>query len=159
MAHLVRMIIGYVGVNMSNNSFMAKSSIVEHNWFVVDAENMILGRLATKVAHILKGKHKSIYTQHVDTGDFVVIVNAEKIKVTGKKMSDKNYYRHTGFPGGIKSVTLQDLIEKKPTQAIELAVKGMLPRTKLGRQMLKKLKVYSGGSHPHAAQNPAKLEL
>ncbi|NQY44119.1 MAG: 50S ribosomal protein L13 [Legionellales bacterium] len=144
---------------MSNNSFMAKSSIVEHNWFVVDAENMILGRLATKVAHILKGKHKSIYTQHVDTGDFVVIVNAEKIKVTGKKMSDKNYYRHTGFPGGIKSVTLQDLIEKKPTQAIELAVKGMLPRTKLGRQMLKKLKVYSGGSHPHAAQNPAKLEL
>ncbi len=144
---------------MSNNSFVAKSGVVEQNWLVIDAENMVLGRLAAKVAHLLRGKHKPVYTQHVDTGDFIVIVNAEKIKVTGKKLTDKIYYRHTGFPGGIKSIALSDLMDKKPTKAIEIAVKGMLPRTKLGRQMLKKLKVYHDNNHPHAAQKPTKLEL
>lgn len=144
---------------MSNNSFMANAGNIEQQWFVVDAENLVLGRLAAKIAHILKGKHKATYTSHVDTGDFVVVVNADKLRVTGNKPHSKMYHRHTGFPGGIKSIVFSDLMDKAPTRALEIAVKGMLPRTKLGRKMFKKLKVYQGASHPHMAQSPKNLEL
>ena len=140
-------------------SYMASSLTAESSWLVVDASEQILGRVASKVAHILRGKHKPLYTPHADCGDFVVIVNAEKIKVTGNKLEQKTYYRHTGYPGGIKSVVLSDLLDNKPTQVLEKAIKGMLPRTKLGRQMFRKLKVYEGQDHPHAAQCPKILEL
>ncbi len=138
---------------------VAKKETVNHQWFVVDAENVVLGRLATQVANVLRGKHKPVYTPSVDTGDFVVIVNAEKIALTGKKVADKVYYSHTGFPGGIKSATAGEMLSKKPEELIRKAVKGMLPKNKLARHMLKKLKIYSGGSHPHEAQQPAQLSL
>ena len=137
----------------------AKPESVERDWYVVDATDKTLGRLATEVARHLRGKHKPIYTPHVDTGDYVVIVNAEKVKVTGRKATDKVYYHHTGFPGGIKGITFEKLIIKKPQQVIELAVKGMMPRNSLGRTMLRKLKIYAGPEHPHVAQQPKELAL
>jgi len=136
----------------------AKAHEVKREWLVVDAANKTLGRLATEIATRLKGKHKPIYTPHVDTGDYVVVINAEKVCVTGKKRSDKIYYRHTGYPGGLKEARFDEVIAKKPEHVIELAVKGMLPKTKLGRQMVKKLKVYAGEEHPHTAQQPKKLK-
>jgi large subunit ribosomal protein L13 len=135
----------------------AKANEVQRAWFVVDAENQTLGRLSTKIATILRGKHKAIFTPHVDTGDFVVVVNAEKVKLTGAKLADKVYYHHTGFFGGIKSITAGKLLEKRPEDVIKIAVKGMLPKNPLGRQMFTKLKVYAGPSHPHAAQQPQAL--
>jgi len=132
---------------------------VERSWFVVDAENKTLGRLATEIAHRLRGKHKPEYTPHVDTGDYIVVVNAEKVRVTGNKVSDKIYWHHTGFPGGIKGINFGDLRDSHPHRIIESAVKGMLPHNPLGRQMLKKLKIYAGAEHPHSAQQPQPLEL
>ncbi|MCH8140554.1 MAG: 50S ribosomal protein L13 [Gammaproteobacteria bacterium] len=132
---------------------------VQRTWFVVDAENKTLGRLATEVARRLRGKHKPIYTPHVDTGDYIIVVNAEKVRVTGKKFTDKIYYRHSGYPGGIKATSFKHLQESHPERIVEKAVKGMLPRNPLGRAMYKKLKVYAGSEHPHAAQQPEPLEL
>ncbi len=143
----------------TGKTFTAKPSDIKQVWFVVDAEGQTLGRLATEVARILMGKHKATYTRTIDTGDFVVVINAAKIKVTGNKLADKAYFRHSGYPGGDKTQTLGDLMAKKPTAAIERAVKGMLPSTKLGRAMFKKLKVYEGAEHPHEAQNPAPLVI
>ncbi|WP_428241768.1 50S ribosomal protein L13 [Gynuella sp.] len=140
-------------------TFNAKNETVKRDWYVVNAEGRTLGRLATEVARRLKGKHKAEYTPHVDTGDYVVIVNAEKVRVTGKKSKDKMYYRHTGFPGGIKEMSFEKLIDHKPEQVIELAVKGMMPRNPLGRAMLSKLKVYAGSEHPHTAQQPKELDI
>jgi len=132
---------------------------VNHAWYVVDAENKTLGRLATEIASRLRGKHKPEYTPHVDTGDFIVVVNADKVRVTGNKFSDKTYYRHSGYPGGIKSMSFKDMQGTHPERIIEIAVKGMLPKNPLGRAMFKKLKVYAGAEHPHAAQQPQPLEL
>lgn len=137
----------------------AKPHLVKREWFVVDADGKTLGRLATEIARRLRGKHKPEYTPHVDTGDYVVVVNAEKVRVTGRKAQDKMYHRHSEFPGGLKSMNFSDLMERKPTQAIELAVKGMMPRNPLGRAMLGKLKVYAGPEHPHTAQQPQELTL
>lgn len=133
-------------------TYTAKPDDIEHDWYVVDAEGQTLGRLATEVARLLMGKHKATYTRTIDTGDFVVVVNASKIVVTGNKMKDKTYFRHSGYPGGDKTETLETLMTKKPTAAVERAVKGMVPSTKLGRAMFKKLKVYEGPEHPHQAQ-------
>ncbi len=138
---------------------VAKKETVNHQWFVVDADNAVLGRLATQVANVLRGKHKPIFTPSVDTGDFVVVVNAEKIALTGNKLANKMYYSHSGFPGGIKSSTAGELLSKKPEELIRKAVRGMLPKNKLARHMLKKLKIYTGGVHPHEAQQPAQLSL
>lgn len=132
---------------------------VEHSWLVVDAEDKILGRLATEIARRLRGKHKPEYTPHVDTGDFIIVVNAEKVRVTGNKTSDKIYYRHSGYPGGIKAISFEHLRDSHPERIIERAVKGMLPRNPLGRAMFRKLKVYAGPEHPHSAQQPQTLEL
>ncbi len=131
----------------------------QRDWYVVDAEGKTLGRLATQLADVLRGKRKPDFTPHVDTGDFIVVVNAEKIRVTGDKMNSKIYWRHSGYPGGIKSRTLGEMLEKQPEEVIRKAVRGMLPRTKLGRQQLLKLKVYAGPEHPHAAQLPQPLEI
>jgi large subunit ribosomal protein L13 len=139
--------------------FTAKKETVEHKWHVVDADSAILGRLAAKIAPILMGKTKPIYTPHVDTGDHVIVVNAEKIRVSGKKAQTKEYRHYTGYPGGQKSVSFEDMLARKPEKVIELAVRRMLPKNKLGRQMLKKLKVFRGPEHCHAAQKPEKLEL
>lgn len=132
---------------------------IKREWFVVDANNKILGRLATQIAHRLSGKHKPEFAPHMDTGDFIVVVNCEKVRVTGTKLADKKYYRHTGYPGGIYSNSLEQLLESKPEQVLLKAVKGMLPRNRLGRAMLKKLKIYSGAEHPHVAQNPLPLDF
>ncbi len=132
---------------------------VERVWFVVDAKGKILGRLASEVAQVLRGKHKPSFTPHVDGGDFVVIVNAGQIELTGRKRENKVYYRHTGFPGGIRSITAGRLLETRPERAIEHAVRGMLPKGRLGRRMLRKLKVYAAAEHPHAAQKPERLEI
>ena len=132
---------------------------VQRSWLVVDAQDKTLGRLATEVARRLRGKHKPEYTPHVDTGDYVIVVNAEKVRVTGKKTTDKIYYRHSGYPGGIKAISFEHLREKHPERIIEKAVKGMLPRNPLGRAMFRKLKVYAGGEHPHAAQQPEPLDV
>ena len=140
-------------------TFSAKSHEVERGWYLLDAENKTLGRLATEVARRLRGKHKPEYTPHVDTGDFIVVINAEKLVVTGRKATQKIYYRHTGYPGGLKETTFEKLIQRKPESVLELAVKGMLPKNPLGRAMFKKLKVYAGTEHPHAAQQPVVLEL
>ncbi len=140
-------------------TFTAKPSDIEQAWFIVDADGATLGRLATEVARVLQGKHKATYTRTIDTGDFVVVINAAKIKVTGNKMAGKEYFRHSGYPGGSKTETLEELMEKKPTAAVERAIKGMLPSTKLGRAMFKKLKVYEGAEHPHVAQKPAPLKI
>lgn len=130
---------------------------VAKNWYVVDLQDKILGRAATEIARILRGKHKAVYANHVDTGDFVIVVNAGKVQLTGKKLTDKVYYSHSGYPGGIRSRTAGKLLEEKPEEVIRIAVKGMLPKNKLGRQMFKKLKVYRGGDHPHSAQKPQVL--
>jgi len=140
-------------------SFMAKKGQVDSKWLLVDAEGVILGRMAAKIAPMLMGKTKPTYTPHVDTGDYVVVVNADKIKVTGKKTQDKQYDYYTHFPGGHKFVSFADMMAKKPEKVIELAVRRMLPKNKLGRKMLKKLKVYRGSQHPHQAQRPEKIEL
>ena len=132
---------------------------VERSWWVIDAEDKTLGRLATEIARRLRGKHKAEYTPHVDTGDFIVVVNAEKVRVTGKKETDKIYWRHSGYPGGIKQTNVATMRETHPERNIEKAVKGMLPRNSLGRAMYRKLKVYAGADHPHAAQQPITLEL
>jgi large subunit ribosomal protein L13 len=138
-------------------TFNAKKQDVERRWYVVDAEGETLGRLAVRIADALRGKRKPEYTPHVDTGDFVVVVNAEKIKVTGKKLDQKRYYRHSGYPGGLRSRTLREQLDRRPTEVIRTAVKGMLPRNRLARQQITKLKVYAGPEHPHAAQSPEAL--
>ena len=135
-----------------------KESVL-HDWYLVDADGKTLGRLSTQIANRLRGKHKPEFTPHVDTGDYIVVINADKIHVTGKKETDKFYYHHTGFPGGIKSVALGKMREKSPEKILENAVKGMMPRNRLGRAMLSKLKVYAGDAHPHSAQQPTILEL
>ena len=147
---------------MDHNSFKtfsAKPGSVEHAWYVIDAENAIVGRLATRVASVLRGKHKPIYTPHVDTGDFVVVVNADKARFTGKKETDKVYFRHSNYPGGVTEQSPREVRRKYPERLIEHAVKGMLPKNALGRQMIKKLKVYAGPEHPHAAQQPETLAV
>jgi large subunit ribosomal protein L13 len=138
---------------------VAKKSDVIRKWFVVDLEGKVLGRTATEIARVLRGKHKAIYTPSVDTGDFVIVLNADKLKLTGNKMADKHYYHHTGYPGGIRSITAEKLMEKKPEEVVKKAVRGMLPKNTLGREMLKKLKVYAGTDHPHAAQQPKELVI
>lgn len=140
-------------------TYSAKAEEVERTWYVVDAEGKTLGRLATEVARILRGKHKPIYTPHVDTGDFVIIVNADKIRVTGKRLDQKMYYRHSGYMGGLKETSLRTMLNKHPERVLQLAVKGMMPKNPLGRKMYRKLKVYAAPDHPHAAQNPQPLEL
>lgn len=139
------------------NSFMANPAKVERKWYVVDAAGYTLGRLASEVAKVLRGKNKPVFTPHIDTGDYVVIVNAEKIKVTGKKLDQKIYYHHSEYVGGMKETTLREMLAKKPEKVVELAVKGMLPKGPLGRQMFTKLHVYAGPEHPHAAQKPEAL--
>ncbi|MCF6318727.1 MAG: 50S ribosomal protein L13 [Proteobacteria bacterium] len=140
-------------------TFSAKADEIKREWFIIDAEDLILGRMATEIAKRLRGKHKPEYTPHVDTGDYIVVINAEKIAVTGNKMKDKIYYKHTGYIGNLKSITLEKQLQKHPEVVIESAVKGMLPKNSLGRTMYRKLKVYSGDQHPHEAQQPIKLEL
>lgn len=138
---------------------VAKMEDVKRDWYLVDAQDLVLGRLATVVANVLRGKNKAIFTPSVDTGDFVIVVNAEKIALTGRKLADKIYYSHSGFPGGLKEITAGKLLEKSPEDIIKKAVKGMLPKNKLSRHMLKKLKVYAGSSHPHDAQQPKNLAI
>ena len=140
-------------------TFVAKPESVKRDWFVVDATDKTLGRLATEIARRLRGKHKAEYTPHVDTGDYIIVVNAEKVVVTGNKTTDKMYYSHTGFPGGLKEISFDKLQAKKPEMIIESAVKGMLPRGPLGRAMFRKLKVYAGAEHSHAAQQPQTLDI
>ncbi len=139
------------------NTFMASPSTIERKWYVVDAANMTLGRLASEVAKVLRGKNKAIFTPHMDTGDFVIVVNADKVKVTGKKLDQKIYYRHSGYVGGMKETTLREMMAKKPERVVEHAVKGMLPKGPLGREMYTKLHVYAGPEHKHAAQKPEAL--
>ncbi|MBQ7702810.1 MAG: 50S ribosomal protein L13 [Firmicutes bacterium] len=141
------------------SSFIAKPAEIERKWYVVDAEGKTLGRLATEVAMVLRGKNKPIYTPHVDCGDYVIVINAEKVVVTGKKRTNKIYKKHTGYPGGLREITFDKLQQKKPEEIIRHAVKGMLPDGKLGRQMFKKLKVYAGAEHPHTAQKPETMEI
>lgn len=140
-------------------TFTAKEAEIERDWYVIDAEGQTLGRLASRIAPILKGKHKPIYTPHLDCGDFVVVVNARKVRVTGRKLDQKFYHHHSGYPGGLTSINLRDQLGRYPERVIQSAIRGMLPKNKLGRRMIKKLKVYAGDSHPHQAQNPRPLEL
>lgn len=140
-------------------TFYAKPGEVEREWVLIDAEDQILGHVAAKAAHILRGKHKPTFTPHVDTGDYVIVINADKIRVSGKKELDKRYYRHSGFPGGLKSESFQEAMEKHPERVVEHAIKGMLPKNTLGRAQGMKLKVYAGAEHPHMAQQPRKIEL
>jgi len=141
------------------STFSAKPTDIKHDWYIVDAEDVVLGRLASQVAQILRGKHKPIYTPHMDTGDFVVIINAEKVRLTGTKAGKKSYFRHTGYPGGQRHTSYKELMEKKPDQVVFRAVKGMVPHNRLGRQIIKKLKVYAGSEHPHEAQQPKPLVI
>ena len=138
---------------------IAKEQNINRDWYVVDLEDVVLGRAATEIARILRGKHKPIYTPSVDTGDFVVVLNADKIKLTGNKLADKKYYRHTGYPGGIKEINAEKLLAKKPEMLVQAAVKGMLPKNSLGRKMFTKMKVYAGSEHPHMAQQPKELKI
>ncbi len=140
-------------------TFTAKKEDMVHNWYVIDAEGKTLGRLATQIAHRLRGKHKPIFTPHVDTGDFIVVVNAEKIKLTGNKLTDKLYYHHSGYPGGLKSTSAEEMIKKKPAKVLHHAVAGMLPKNRLARKLIKKLKIYAGNNHPHQSQQPQTLKL
>ena len=140
-------------------TYNAKPGEVERRWYVVDAEGKTLGRLATQVADTLRGKGKPQYTPHVDTGDFVVVVNAEKVHVTGNKLDEKRYYRHSGYPGGLRSRTLREQLDRRPAEVIRKAVRGMLPKNRLARQQLNKLKIYAGPEHPHQAQSPQQLEV
>ena len=137
----------------------AKPNEVRRDWYLIDAEGKTLGRMASEIARRLKGKHKPIYTPHVDTGDYIVVINAEKVRVTGNKLKDKIYYHHTGYVGNLKSISLEKLLQKAPERAIQQAVKGMLPRNPLGRAMFRKLKVYAGPEHPHQAQQPKPLDI
>ncbi len=147
------------GVWCQMKTYNATNETAQHNWYVVDAAGKTLGRLASQIAKRLRGKHKPEYTPHVDTGDFIVVINAEQVQVTGNKRKDKIYHSHSGYPGGIKEITFEKLIAKKPERVIEIAVKGMLPKNILGRAMYKKLKVYAGSQHPHTAQQPQLLDL
>jgi large subunit ribosomal protein L13 len=140
-------------------TFVATPANRERNWLVVDANGKTLGRLATQIADTLRGKRKPQYTPHCDVGDFVIVVNAEKVSVTGNKRQEKRYYRHSGFPGGLRSRTFEEMIQRRPEEVLRLAVKGMLPRNRLGRQQLRKLKIYAGPEHPHQAQQPAQMEV
>ena len=140
-------------------SYVARPRMVERKWHLIDADGQTLGRLATEIARLLRGKNKPQYTPHVDTGDFVVVVNAEKVVVTGKKAEQKVYYRHTGYPGGLKETSYEVMLERKPAEVLRRAVRGMMPKTRLGRQQLKKLKIYTGSEHPHAAQTPQPYEV
>jgi large subunit ribosomal protein L13 len=140
-------------------TYSAKAGDVHQDWYVVDATDKTLGRLAAEIAHRLRGKHKPEYTPHVDTGDYIVVVNCEKVRVTGAKATDKMYYHHTGYPGGIRSASFEKLIDRAPERVLQRAVKGMLPRNPLGRAMFRKLKVYAGNEHPHAAQQPQPLNI
>ena len=139
---------------MSSKSFMANAQNIQHKWYVVDAADLVLGRLSTEVATLLRGKHKPTFTPHVDCGDYVVIVNAEKVKLTGNKLEDKKYYRHSGYPGGLKTRNAKTMLELQPQKVLEAAIRGMLPKGKLGDKMYGKLYVYAGAEHPHAAQKP-----
>ena len=138
---------------------VAKKDEVQKDWYVVDLEDKVLGRAATEIARVLRGKHKAIYTPSVDTGDFVIVLNAEKVRLTGNKLAQKKYYRHSGYTGGLTTITADKLLEKAPEELIRKAVKGMLPKNKLGRQMFRKLKVYCGANHPHQAQQPKELQV
>jgi large subunit ribosomal protein L13 len=140
-------------------TYQAKKGEVEQRWFLINAEGKVLGRLASSVARILRGKSKPVYTPHVDTGDFVVVVNADKLRLTGKKLKNKIYYHHTGYPGGIREINAEKLLSEKPTELLRVAVKGMLPKTSLGRKMLRKLKIYAGPNHPHEAQKPILIQI
>ena len=140
-------------------TYSAKPEDIKREWFLVDAEGKTLGRLASRIAEILRGKHKPLYTPHLDCGDYVIVINADKIRVTGRKLDQKIYYRHSGYPGGLKSISLRDQLQKHPERVLEAAVRGMLPKNRLGRKMFRKLKVYAGDSHPHQAQQPKLLEL
>jgi large subunit ribosomal protein L13 len=140
-------------------TFVANPETRQRDWYVVDAEGKTLGRLATRIADTLRGKHKPEYTPHIDTGDFVIVINAEKIAVTGNKLRDKRYWRHSGYPGGIRSRTLGEMLERRPEEVIRKAVRGMLPRNRLARKQLTKLKIYAGPDHPHAAQQPTDMEV
>lgn len=140
-------------------SYMPKVEEIERNWYVIDAEGKVLGRLASEIATLLRGKHKPIYTPHTDTGDYVIVINADKIVLTGKKLEQKHFRYHTGYPGGLKEIPYERLMEKNPERAIKIAVKGMLPKNRLGRKMIKKLKVYSGPEHKHEAQEPEIYEF
>lgn len=140
-------------------TYNATAETAEHNWYLVDAQNKTLGRLASEIARRLRGKHKPTYTPHVDTGDYIIVINAEKLAVTGNKMQKKVYHHHTGYPGGLKSITLEKLIAKKPRTVLEKAIYGMMPKGPLGRQMYRKLKVYAGAEHPHTAQTPQLLDI
>ncbi len=139
-------------------TFVAKEYEIDKKWYLIDASNKILGRLASEIATILRGKHKAIFTSHMDAGDYVIVVNADKVALTGAKLDKKIYYRHSGYVGGLKETTARQMLEKKPENIIKLAVKGMLPKTSLGRRQLKKLKIYAGPNHPHQAQQPVNLE-
>ena len=141
------------------NTYVTKPNDIKHDWYVVDAQGQTLGRLATRIATVLKGKHKPIYSPSMDTGDYVVVINAEKIVATGHKLDEKIYYRHTGYPGGLRQINLRDQLAKHPERVISAAVRGMLPHNRLGRAMFKKLKVYAGAEHPHTAHKPKTLEL
>ncbi|MGD8397613.1 MAG: 50S ribosomal protein L13 [Anaerolineae bacterium] len=140
-------------------TFTSKKEEIKRDWYVVDAEGETLGRLASRIAPILRGKHKPTFTPHLDCGDFVIVINADKVRVTGRKMDQKFYYRHSGYPGGIRRISLRDQLDRYPERVIQSAVRGMLPKNKLGRRMIKKLKVYAGDEHPHQAQQPEPLEL
>jgi len=140
-------------------TYSAKKGEVERSWYLIDAENKVLGKLASKIAAILRGKHKPVFTTHVDTGDFVVVINAEKIHLSGNKLENKLYYRHSGYPGGLKAMSAGEMLRKKPENLIRLAVRGMLPKNKLGRKQLRKLKIYSGMDHPHKAQVPEVIKI
>jgi large subunit ribosomal protein L13 len=140
-------------------TFSAKEADVDRKWYLVDAQSKVLGRLASEIANRLRGKHKAIFTPHADTGDFIVVVNADKVTMTGAKLPKKTYYRHTGYLGGLKEITAAKLFQKKPAEVLRVAVKGMLPKTSLGRRQLKKLKIYTGPEHPHQAQKPETLEI
>jgi large subunit ribosomal protein L13 len=140
-------------------SYMARPNAVERRWHLIDADGQTLGRLATEIARLLRGKNKPQYTPHVDTGDFVVVVNAERVLVTGKKAEQKTYYRHTGYPGGLKETSYEAMLERKPTEVLRKAVRGMMPRTRLGRKQFGKLKIYAGPEHPHEAQDPQPYEV
>ncbi|MBI4696735.1 MAG: 50S ribosomal protein L13 [Gammaproteobacteria bacterium] len=140
-------------------TFVATPSTIKRDWFIVDATDKVLGRLASQIAHRLRGKHKPEFTPFLDTGDYIIVVNAEKIRVTGTKAKDKKYYSHSGYPGGLKEITFEKLLAKSPADVLEKAVKGMLPKGPLGRAMFRKLKVYKGGDHNHAAQQPQQLEI
>jgi len=140
-------------------TYATRASDIQREWWIVDADGQNLGRLATRIAHVLRGKHKPLYSPHLDVGDFVIVINADKVQVTGRKLDQKAYYRHSNYPGGLKRITLREQLKQYPTRVLEAAVRGMLPHNRLGRRMLKKLKVYAGSEHPHQAQQPKPLDI